>query len=140
MGTIWHTWITNGHFVLSDCNAYRSRMLIRYKFSCHNFLFVCVFVLWGTNDWCGKHPHVVNWMEYHILDKLYNHEKSYILGNQSTFYHLSSENKELSASCLSITRLQLLKVPLTKDTGTFLGEGGGDIVLRYQGSRHCPWV
>lgn len=73
-------------------------------------------------------------MEYHILDKLYNHEKSYILGHQSTFYHLSSENKELSASCLSIMRLQLLKVPLTKDIQVLANFSGGG------GKGYCPKV
>lgn len=79
------------------------------------------FFLFGVfcsirNDWCGKHPHAVNRMEYHILDMLNNHEKSLYLDHGAInllFNHLSSENKELSAPCLSITRLQLLKVPWT---------------------------
>lgn len=130
MGTIWHAWKTNGHFVLTDCNAHQSRMLIRYKFSCRNFLFVCVFVLWGTNDWCGKHPHVVNWMEYHILDKLYNHEKSYILGHQSTFYHLSSENKELIVLlAYQLQGCNCWKSPWLKIQVLFWGRGEGILSL-----------
>lgn len=78
----------------------------------------------------GQHPHAVNRMEYHILDMLNNHEKSLYLDHgaiQSTFYHLSSENKELSAPCLSITRVAIVESPLDylKTYGYLLAFLGG---------------
>lgn len=68
------------------------------------------------NEWCGKRPHAVNRMEYHILDMLNNHEKSLYLDHGAInllFITFPLRIRNLVLPAYQLLRLQLLKVPWT---------------------------
>lgn len=79
------------------------------------------FFLFGVfcsirNDMCGKRPHAVNRMEYHILDMLNNHEKSLYLDHGAInllFITFPLRIRNLVLPAYQLLRLQLLKVPWT---------------------------
>lgn len=65
---------------------------------------------------CGKRPHAVNRMEYHILDMLNNHEKSLYLDHGAInllFITFPLRIRNLVLPAYQLLRLQLLKVPWT---------------------------
>lgn len=81
-----------------------------------NTFFFFVWCILFYQDWCGKRPHAVNRMEYHILDMRNNHEKSLYLDHGAInllFITFPLRIRNLVLPAYQLLRLQLLKVPWT---------------------------